>query len=123
MRRRKRAEVDRLLSIFEFVGTELRPVAHEVGHALIRRGGCAREWSDRQRRILAAMVLVKSCTLSQAEASLAIMLMRNDVDGVDNPAWSDPAVFAAVCREYDDWRAADAAERRPKLRLLPGGAS
>lgn len=68
------------------------------------------------------MVLVRSCTLEQAEASLWAMLLRNDVTDVDNAAWSDPAVFAAVCREYDDWRAEQAAARRPKFRVLKGGS-
>lgn len=123
MSRRKRTpEVDRaMVACFGFVGLELRTTACQVGVALSSHGGCGREWSDRQKRILAAMVLVKSCTLGQAEASLWLMLERNGVTGVDNPAWPDSAVFAAVCREYDDWQANEAAERRPKFRVLQGG--
>src|SRR5262245_3523927 len=98
MSRRKRTpEVDRLLALYGIVAPGLLPAADEAGKALAFRAGCGREWSERQRRIMAAVVLVRSCTANQAAESLAIMLARNGIDGVDNEAWSDLAVFKALC--------------------------
>lgn len=95
---------------------QLAFVANEAARALTRSGGCALEWTDEHRRALAVVVLLKGCTLEQAEAALAIA----SAEGLDLVQAPVAQLSAAACTRVEQHHRE---QQRSTLRLIPGGRS